>query len=55
MKTMKKFWKYFINFVVLFLIVSALMYLGTINKNKKEQKIENVQTNAKIASVETNV
>ena len=39
MKTMKKFWKYFINFVVLFLLVSGLMYLGTMNLNKEEEKI----------------
>lgn len=28
MKTMKKFWKYFINFIVLFLLVSGLTYIG---------------------------
>lgn len=39
MKTMNKFWKYFLNFVVLFLLVSGLMYLGTMNNEKKEEKI----------------
>lgn len=39
MKTMNKFWKYFINFVVLFLLVSGLMYLGTMNVEKKDEKI----------------
>lgn len=34
MKTMKKFWKYFLNFIILFLLVSGLMYLGTRNINK---------------------
>ena len=29
MKTLKKFWKYFINFIVLFLLVTGLMYLVT--------------------------
>ena len=38
MKTMNKFWKYFINFIVLFLLVSGLMYLGTMNNNKKEEQ-----------------
>lgn len=41
MKTMKKFWKYFINFIVLFLLVSGLMYLGTMNMNKEEEKTIN--------------
>ena len=41
MKTMKKFWKYFINFVVLFLIVSGLMYLGTMNNNNQEKDVIN--------------
>lgn len=41
MKTMKVFWKYFINFVVLFLLVSGLMYLGTLNE-KKEVKQEEI-------------
>ena len=40
MKTMKKFWKYFINFVVLFLLVSGLMYLGTMNMKKEEKAIK---------------
>lgn len=38
MKTMNKFWKYFLNFIVLFLLVSGLMYLGTMNVEKKEEK-----------------
>lgn len=38
MKTMKKFWKYFINFIVLFLLVSGLIYLGTMNKDEKQEK-----------------
>lgn len=37
MKTMKKFWKYFLNFIVLFLLVSGLMYLGTRNIKKREE------------------
>lgn len=40
MKTMKKFWIYFINFVVLFLLVSGLMYLGTMNQDIKNKTIE---------------
>ena len=39
MKTMKKFWMYFINFIVLFLLVSGLMYLGTMNNDKKEEQV----------------
>lgn len=38
MKTMKKFWKYFLNFIVLFLLVSGLTYLGTMNIKKEEEK-----------------
>lgn len=38
MKTMKKFLKYFINFIVLFLLVSGLIYLGTINREEKQEK-----------------
>lgn len=38
MKTMKKFWKYFLNFVILFLLVSGLTYLGTMNIKKEEEK-----------------
>ena len=41
MKTMKTFWKYFINFIVLFLLVSGLMNLGTMKINKEEEKIIN--------------
>lgn len=40
MKTMKKFWKYFLNFVILVLIVSGLTYLGTKGiKNEEEDKV----------------
>ena len=39
MKTMKKFWKYFINFIVLFLLVSGLMYLGTMKIDKNEENV----------------
>lgn len=45
MKTMKKFWKYFINFIVLFLLVSGLIYLGTMNSGKSEKAIECVARN----------
>ena len=52
MKTMKKFWKYFINFVVLFLLVSGLMYLGTMNMNKEEKAINCVaQTEKPVINV----
>ena len=40
MKTMKKFWKYFLNFVVLFLLVTGFTCWGTINNNKNEKVIE---------------
>ena len=36
MKTMKKFWKYFLNFIVLFLLVTGLSLWGTTINNKKE-------------------
>lgn len=39
MKTMKKFWKYFLNFVVLFLLVTGLTYWSTTINNKKEEKV----------------
>lgn len=39
MKTMKKFFKYFINFIVFFLIISGLMFLGNMN-NKRNQTEE---------------
>lgn len=45
MKTMKKFWKYFINFIVLFLLVSGLTYLGTMNRGKSEKTIECIVRN----------
>lgn len=45
MKTMKKFWKYFINFIVLFLLVSGLTYLGTMNRGKSEKTIECIARN----------
>lgn len=53
MKTMKKFGKYFINFIVLFLLVSALMHLGTMKKEKREgQVIECVtQTNSPVIEI----
>jgi hypothetical protein len=35
MKTMKKFWKYFLNFIVLFLIVTGFTYWGTKIGDKK--------------------
>lgn len=38
MKTMNKFWKYFLNFIILFILVSGLMRLGTMNIEKKEEK-----------------
>ena len=40
MKTMKKFWKYFLNFVVLMLLVTALTYLGTMKYNKESNQIQ---------------
>lgn len=53
MKTMKKFWKYFLNFIVLFLIVSGLMYLGARNVKNEEEKIITciVQTEKPIINV----
>lgn len=38
MKTMNKFWEYFLNFIVLFLLVSGLMHLGTMEAIKVEKK-----------------
>lgn len=38
MKTMKKFWKYFLNFIVLFLLVTGLTFWGTTIYNKKEEE-----------------
>lgn len=38
MKTMNKFFKYFINFIVLFLLVSGLIYLGTMNRGEEDNK-----------------
>lgn len=43
MKTMNKFWKYFLNFIILFLLVSGLMYLGTMNVEKKEEKTQSIE------------
>jgi len=40
MKTMKKFWKYFLNFIVLFLLVSVFTYWGTMNSKKEDKVIE---------------
>ena len=66
MKTMKKFWKYFLNFIVLFLLVSGLTYLGTMNMNTQNETIECVTqtespvieiiecTNKKVAGTVTN-
>ncbi len=53
MKTMKKFWKYFINFIVLFLLVSGLMYLGTMNRDIQEKQIIQctVQTTSPVIEV----
>ena len=52
MKTMKKFWKYFINFIVLFLLVSGLMYLGTMNNGTKNEIIECViQTESPVIEI----
>ena len=39
MKTMKKFWMYFINFIVLFLLVSGLIHLGTMKTKVEEEKV----------------
>ena len=39
MKTIKKFWKYFLNFVILFLLVTGLTYWNSSLNNKKEEKI----------------
>lgn len=55
MKTMKKFWKYFINFIVLFLLVSGLMYLGTRNMNKEEEKISEDVSKVNVTATETNI
>ncbi len=38
MKTMKKFWKYFLNFIVLFLLVTGLSYWGTTIYTKNEEE-----------------
>ena len=38
MKTMKKFWKYFINFIVLMIVVSAGTYFGMKGFTKEEAK-----------------
>ena len=40
MKTMKKFWKYFLNFLVLIVLVIALTYWGTSKMKKNENTIE---------------
>lgn len=39
MKTMKKFLRYFILFILLFLWVSGLIYIGTRNMNYEEEQI----------------
>lgn len=38
MKTMKKFLRYFILFILLFLWVTALMHIGTVNQEKEEEQ-----------------
>lgn len=38
MKTMNKFWKYFLNFVVLFLLVTGLSYWARTINDKNEAK-----------------
>ena len=43
MKTMKKFLRYFILFILLFLWVSGLMYIGTRNINKEDEQIQAIQ------------
>ena len=40
MKTMNKFWKYFLNFIILFLLVSGFVELGTKNLRSVAHKIE---------------
>ena len=51
MKTMKKFLRYFILFILLFLWVSGMTYIGTKNMNKEEQIIECVtQTTSPVSN-----
>lgn len=45
MKTMKKFWKYFILFILLFLFVSGMTYLGTL---QTKNNVRNVDYSLKI-------
>lgn len=53
MKTMKKFWKYFLNFVILVLIVSGLTYLGTKGiKNEEEDKVISYTTQTRSPIIE---
>ena len=52
MKTMKKFWKYFLNFIVLFLLVSGLTYLGNMNTKNQNETIECVaQTKSPVIEI----
>lgn len=52
MKTMKKFWKYFINFIILFLLVSGLTYLGIGNSKNNGKSIEcTAQTNSPVIEI----
>ena len=49
MKTMKKFWKYFLNFLVLIILVMAFTYWGTSKMKKDQNTIEKeVVNNVKI-------
>ena len=47
MPTMKKFWKYLLNFIILYIIVSALTWLclRAINNNKVQTNGENTVSN----------
>ena len=45
MKTMKKFWKYFLNFLVLIILVALLTYWGTSKMKKNENTIEKTVIN----------
>lgn len=53
MKRMKVFWKYFLNFIVLVLLVSGLVTLGTMNLNKENKVVEYiVQEKSPIIEIE---
>ena len=52
MKTMKKFWKYFINFVVLMLLVSGFTYFGMDSYQKRLQPIEcSIETQSPVIEI----